>query len=195
MSNEYTLITRMLTTAGWLAMASAFFTLPMVYFSFQLSSSTDVGSITILTMIEVAGTIMLIGILWYLKLFLNGLFEFGDTNKNINLLISLGIITGMLSVAAHYVLPLKETIENIALVILIFQGGVQVHFGYKLMKLPSDLGGLLKPFCYINIVTGVLMASVVMIPLAIFVSAVSDVMLGTIFFNMSKLLKNNESKS
>jgi hypothetical protein len=79
------------------------------------------------------------------------------------------------------------------LAIIVAQGVVQAHFGYKLLKLPNDLGGMLKPFCYVNMATGILMATIILIPVGIVVSAISDLMLGTIFFNMGKLVRNYES--
>jgi hypothetical protein len=46
----------------------------------------------------------------------------------------------------------------------------------KLLKLPDDLGGMLKPFCYANMATGIFLASIVLIPLGILTSAISDLM-------------------
>jgi hypothetical protein len=66
-------------------------------------------------------------------------------------------------------------------------GIVQAQFGFRLRRLPDNLGGLLKPFCYANMATGILLASVILMPLSIIISALSDLMLGTIFFNMSRM--------
>jgi len=63
---------------------------------------------------------------------------------------------------------------------------VQLQFGYKLLKLPDDLGGMLKPFCYANMATGIFLSSIVLLPLGILASAISDLMLGTIFLSVSK---------
>jgi TctA family transporter len=40
-----------------------------------------------------------------------------------------------------------------------------------------------KPYCYLNIVTGVCTAMIILLPIGVLTSAVSDVMLGTIFFH------------
>jgi hypothetical protein len=131
----------------------------------------------------------------YVKRFLNNLFNFRNTDKNIDLMIITGIVAGVLSVAVLYVTPLKESIGYAGIGIVMVQGVVQAQFGYKLLKLPYDLGGMLKPFCYANIATGILLATIVLIPFGIVVSALSDLMLGTIFFKISACVRDVELKN
>jgi peptidoglycan biosynthesis protein MviN/MurJ (putative lipid II flippase) len=87
---------------------------------------------------------------------------------------------------------LKEPLGYALIVVLVLLGIVQVQFGNRLLKLSNNLDGMLKPFCYANMATGILLATVVLIPLSIPVSALSDLMLGTIFFNMSKNMKERQ---
>jgi hypothetical protein len=56
----------------------------------------------------------------------------------------------------------------------------------------GNLGGLLKPFCYLNMATGVCVASLMLILVGVVLSAISDLMLATIFFNIAKELKEVE---
>jgi hypothetical protein len=72
---------------------------------------------------------------------------------------------------------------------MVFAGIVQIQLGFKLLKLENNLGGLLKPFCYMNMATGICVASIVLILVGAVVSAISDLMLATIFFNVAKQLK------
>jgi hypothetical protein len=176
--------------AGWLAMASAFFTLPLVYLSFKLEGRIDLEAAVIQTIIQIFGTVLFVAIILYLKKLLNSLYNFHDTDRNIDLMIVTGAVTGIISTVALYALSLKESVEYAVIVILILQGIMQLQFGYKLLKLQDDLGEMLRPFCYVNMATGILLASIVLIPLGILASAISDLMLGTIFFGVSKLLKN-----
>jgi hypothetical protein len=127
-------------------------------------------------------------------MFINSFFKFHNTDRNLELMIAANIVVTVLTLAAIYFSQLKESIEYAVLVIIVAQGIVQTQFGYKLLKLPNDLGGMLKPFCYANMATGIVMATVVLIPLGIVASAVSDLMLGTIFLNMGKLVRNYELK-
>ncbi len=131
----------------------------------------------------------------YIKRFLNSIFNFRTTDRNIDLMIITGIVAGVLSVAGLYLTPLKESIGYAGIGILMVQGIVQAQFGYKLLKLPYDLGGMLKPFCYANIATGILLATIVLIPFGIVVSALSDLMLGTIFFKISACVRDVELKN
>jgi ABC-type uncharacterized transport system permease subunit len=182
-----------LKVAGWLAMASAFLTLPLIYLSFRLESRLDLTATAIQTIIQIFGIILFVAIVLYLKRLLNSHFKFHSTDRTIDLMIIANVVTGFLSVATLYFAPFKESIGSVVIAILVIQGIVQIRFGYKLLKLPHDFGGMLKPFCYANMATGILLASIVLIPLGIVVSAISDLMLGTIFLDMSKLISDDDS--
>ena len=175
-------------------MSSAFFTLPLVYVSYKLDKTVDFVSTVIQTVIAISGVILFTLIVLYLKRFINSIFKFHNTDRNLELMIAANIVVTVLTLAAVYFSQLQESIEYAVLVIIVAQGIVQTQFGYKLLKLPNDLGGMLKPFCYANMATGILLATVVLIPLGIVASAVSDLMLGTIFLNMGKLVRNYELK-
>jgi len=189
------LISRNLKIAGWLAMASAFLTIPLEYVSSSLDAGTDLKATVLETIIQVFGTILFLTITLYLKRFLNCIFNFRAADTTIDLMIITGIVAGVLSLAGIYITPLKESIGYAEIGILMVQGIVQAQFGYKLFKLPYDLGGMLKPFCYANIATGILLATIVLIPFGIVVSAVSDLMLGTIFFKISACVRDVELKN
>ena len=175
-------------------MSSAFFTLPLVYVSYKLDKTVDFVSTVIQTVIAPSAVILFTLIVLYLKRFINSFFKFHNTDRNLELMIAANIVVTVLTLAAVYFSQLQESIEYAVLVIIVAQGIVQTQFGYKLLKLPNDLGGMLKPFCYANMATGILLATVVLIPLGIVASAVSDLMLGTIFLNMGKLVRNYELK-
>jgi len=187
------LISRNLKIAGWLAMASAFLTIPLEYLSSRLEA-TDPETMVLQTIIQVLGTTLFLSLMIYIKRLLNCIFNFHAADRNIDLMIITGIVAGVLSVAGLYLTPLKESIGYAGIVLLMVQGVVQAQFGFKLLKLPSDLGGMLKLFCYANIATGILLASIFLIPLAVVISALSDLMLGTIFFKISTCVRNVESE-
>lgn len=172
--------------AGWLAMASAFLTLPLAYLSLNLEGMADIYANEIQSYIQIAGTLLFVAILMCLKKLLNSLFAFHKTDRALQLLVLASMVMGVLSIGAFSFPTLKPSLDSAVLVLLVAMGIVQVQFGYKLLKLTNDLGGMLKPFCYANIATGILLASVLLMPVSIFVSAVSDLMLGTIFFNLSR---------
>ncbi|MDO9069873.1 MAG: hypothetical protein Q7W05_15650 [Deltaproteobacteria bacterium] len=185
------LTSKTLKTGGLLAMASAFLSLPLAYLSFKLAGSTNSYANEIQTFIQTSGTLIFVTIILYLKRLLNSLFKFHDTDKNFGLMIIASMATGAVTIGIFSFPTLKESLETVVIAILVFQGIVQVQFGYKLLKLPDDLSGMLKPFCYANMATGILLASIILIPIGILASAISDLMLGTIFFNISKSLKKD----
>lgn len=177
---------RAMKTAGWLAMISAFVTIPLVYLLFRLGDRTDTVAIFIQTILQITGTLLYVAITLYLKKLLNRRFNFYDTNKSIDLLIKVSVIAGLITVLSLQFTTLKESIGMVAIVLLVVQGVALLQFGYKLLKLQNNLGGMLKPYCYTNMVSGIMMASVLFILAGVVVSAIADLMLGTIFFHLAR---------
>lgn len=175
-----------LKLAGFLAMVSAFLSLPLAYLSFWLDGRIDPLANGIQTFIQVVGTLLFLAIILNLKRFLNSFYKFYDTDKQIALMVVASMAAGAVVIGMFTFPALKESLGTVVLALLVVQGIVQAQFGYKLLKLPDDLGGMLKPFCYANLATGIFLASVILIPFAIVASAIADLMLGTIFLNMAK---------
>lgn len=184
-----------LTTAGWIAMTSAFIAIPLVYLIFKLEGHADVTTLTIQALLQVFGTVLFVVITRCMKKLLNAQFSFYDTDRYIDLMIMANVGAGILALAGLFFAPLKETLSIAAMVIMVFQGIVQIQFGYILMKLQNNLGGMLKPFCYANMLTGLCVASVVLIIVGVVVSAISDLMLGTMFFNVARLVREPEQNN
>jgi len=179
-------------TAGWIAMISAFASLPVAYFSWQLGDSVDTAATIIQTTIQIVAVLIFLVIILYLKKLLNAHFKFHDTDKSMEWMIKANVMAGILTVTGLQFTELRDTLGIAALLIMVAQGVVQIQFGYKLLKLPHDLGGLRKPFCYANMATGVCIASVVLILVGILISAIADLMLATIFFSMAKHIKDQQ---
>ena len=184
---------RALITAGWLAMISAFVSIPLTYFSFRLDGKVDSLATGIQIAIQIAGALLFVAITLYLKKLLNTQFRFHDTDRNMDLMIVANVTASFVIVILLFFPHLKATLELAVLVVVVFQGLVQMNFGYRLLKLQDNLDGMLKPFCYLNMATGVLIASIIFIVVGVVVSAISDVMLGTIFFHLAKLVEVPDS--
>jgi len=173
-------------------MISAFIALPLAYLTFKLESKSDVTTLTIQALLQIFGTALFVVITRYLKKLLNVHFAFHDADRYIDLMIMANVVAGVMVLIGLFFSPLKETLGIAAMVIVVFQGIVQIQFGYILLKLQDNLGGILKPFCYSNIATGICIASVVLILFGVVVIAISDLMLGTIFFNVAKQVRESE---
>ena len=177
------------TASAWLTMISAFATIPMAYLAITMEGRNDsVGTLTQVGL-QVVGTLLFVAITLILKRFLNRLFVFHDTDKSINLMVITDIVTGVVLLTGIFFPELHGSTTKGALALMVFQGLVQLRFGYKLLRLHNNLGGMLKPFCCLNMAEGLCVASVVLIVPGIVFSAVSDLMLATIFFKVAQELK------
>lgn len=184
---------RALLTAGWLAMVSAFASIPLTFLSFRLGDNTDPAATALQIGIQTAGALLFVAITLCLKKLLNARFGFHDADRCLVLLIVASVVASVMSVVALGFARLKEPLEIASLVTVAFQGLVQLRFGYRLLKLQDDLDGMLRPFCYLNMATGICVASVVLIVVGVVISAISDLMLGTIFFHIAKLAREPDS--
>lgn len=179
---------RTLLIAGWLAMCSAFLSIPLAYVTLRLEGRADTLTMALQSGLQLFGALLFIAITLYLKKMLNGLFAFRDADRTITMMIMANATASVLVLAGMYLEQFKENLSIAALVIVVMQGIMQIRFGFQLKKLPNNLSGLLKPYCYFNMLTGICVASVVLIVAGVAVSAVADLMLGTIFFNLARQL-------
>lgn len=170
-------------------MVSAFASIPLTYFSYQLDGSADPAATGIQIGIQVVGALLFVAITLLFRKLLNARFSFHDTDRSIDLMVVANVLASGMAVVALCVPQLKETLEIAALVTVVFQGLVQVRFGSRLLRLQDNLDGMLRPFCYLNMATGVCVASVVLIVVGVVVSSITDLMLGTIFFHIAGVVR------
>jgi hypothetical protein len=76
--------------------------------------------------------------------------------------------------------------EILSIIAFIFFGILSIMFAKRLLRLSGNLYGLLKPFCYITIVSGICFITVFLAPVGIIAGAVTDVILGVIFFRAAE---------
>jgi hypothetical protein len=56
-------------------------------------------------------------------------------------MIMANVVAGVFVIGGMYIPQIKETVSTAALVLMVFQGIVQMQFGFKLLKLQDGLGG------------------------------------------------------
>ena len=175
-----------LRVAGWLAMASSLLTLPWFLFTYSLVSKSDLP-------IKAAKAAMIIGrlaLFAYLILIfqqlLNRRHSFHGADAVISLLIQASIIQASAAILGLAVPELAAAIQLFGFIMVVILGILHIMFGSWLLHLPASLGGMHRPFCYLNIVTGAALVSILLLPLGIFTSTVADIMLGTIFLHAAK---------
>ncbi|MRR06288.1 MAG: hypothetical protein EG828_05000 [Deltaproteobacteria bacterium] len=178
--------TRNLRLAGFLAMASAVLSIPLLLLSHHFYQNDAQGYTLFLTLIQLVGLFLFIYLNSFLKKFLNLRFAFHETDNYIDFLITITVFLTLASIGALYLPTLAEPLELFSLLLLVSFGVGQLLFGIKLFSVPDSLQGMLKPFCLFAILTGLLIATLILLPLASLTGALADVMLGTIFFRAGR---------
>jgi hypothetical protein len=170
-----------LKTAGYLAMTSALLTLPWFLFSSNVTNRHDPAFKAAEASMLVSGLALLIYLLLTFQQLLHRRYAFHHADKTISLLIQAAIVqvaAGLLSLAVP---ELAAAVRMFGIIMLVVVGILHMMFGIWLLQLPASLGGMHRPYCYINIVTGFALGTVILLPLGMLTSCIADVMLGTIF--------------
>jgi hypothetical protein len=168
--------------AGALAMTNALITIPWFLLTFFLSDKSGIWPKAAETLMQVSSTFIFVFTSLTLKKHVNQFYQFHDTDRYILLLVKANIVLTAVSLVGIVLPSFASSVGTLALILIAPLGIIQLIFGYKLQQLPADLGGLLRPYCYLNMVTGFSMAAIILLPLGIFTGAIGDIMLGTIFF-------------
>jgi hypothetical protein len=172
---------RRLRLAGYLAMTSALLTLPWVIYTFNYAALND----TVVRFVEACmfsgGLALLIYLMITFRQLLNRRYAFHEADKTISLLIQASICQTAASLVGLAIPELAAAVKIYGLVMAVIVGILHMMFGIWLLQLPASLGGMHRPYCYLNIVTGFSLASIMLLPLGILTGCISDVMLGTIF--------------
>ncbi len=175
-----------LNLAGWISITSSLFTVPAVAMSFYLESTEGADSRMIQAVLILVSLGLFIYILLSLKQLLNVRFRFHDVDIYISYLL-----WGNLSLSLFLFLALanqefESAVSILSVLAYIFFGILSVLFAKKLLRLPYSLYGLLKPYCYITLASGVCFITVILIPVGILTGAVTDFILGIIFFRAAE---------
>jgi hypothetical protein len=189
MNNEVepmTMTKGQLTLAGWLSMTSAIFAIPSIAMSWLLEEMGGEGA----RLSRAIMTLVNLGLFLYVNISLRKLLNYRFKFHQVDIYISM-LIWGNLVLAAFSLLalgsPQFEWIHNIlSIVSSIIFGILAIMFGTRLLQFPGNLYGLLKPFCYTTIASGICFITVFLVLVGIVVGAVSDVILATIFFRAAE---------
>lgn len=177
--------TQRLKAAGWLSVINA-----VLSFSVLISDVLDLAVGVTQVILDLTSLVFFIYIFITLRQTLNKIYAFHSADRFITALIVLGVISTVLGLLVGEPLPSRvTTIAIICIIAMIIYAVVLIMFGIQLLYLQDNLFGLLKPFAYTCIAEGVCTATIILAPLALIASAVSDVILAIIFFRISEKLK------
>jgi len=170
-----------LKMAGYLAMFSALLTLPWLLFTLNIANRNDPAIKAAEVSMLVVGLALLVYLLLTFQHLLHRRYAFHHADKTISLLIQAAIIQTAASLLGLAVPELAAAVRLFVFIMVVIVGILHMMFGIWLLQLPASLGGMHRPYCYLNIVTGFSLATILLLPLGILTSCVVDVMLGTIF--------------
>jgi hypothetical protein len=175
-----------LHVAGWVAVANAVFTIPAIALSYFLESMEETGARLAQAILLVVGLGLFVYLLSSLRQLLNSRFRFHDADIYISYLL-----WGNVSLSLFHLLSLlnrefESAVGILSIMAYIFFGILSILFGIRLMRLPYSLYGLLKPYCYLTIVSGACIITILLLPVGILVGAITDVILGIIFFRAAE---------
>jgi len=181
-------------SAGWMAIAGAILTLPLMGMGFIL----DILSHKV-SMIHPVFPVLYVGLgisqaafvlfaFYRFKVYLNERHSFHATDVLIVVIIAGAIAITTIGLSGKVVnwiggpAPTPVLLGFIALMVIIGVplGILSVIFGIKLLELQDSLNGLLKPYAILNIAAGVCFATFVLAPLGLLIGAAGDVVMGLI---------------
>lgn len=171
-----------LNLAEWFSITNAAVTIPIVVLSIFLAAIGGVGA----KVIQAALTLISLGLFVYiflsLRKFLNSRLRFHDVDTNITVLIWVNVVISILSILSLSSSQLETAFGLLTFFAIIPWGIIYIVFAIRLLRLSDDLFGLLRPFSYTSIASGLCFTTVILIPLGLILGAVADVILGMIFF-------------
>jgi len=175
-----------LNRAGWLSITSAIFAIPYIVMSMYLDTIEGTGAKLSQAILTIVSLGLFIYIVSSLKKLINSRFQFHDVDIYISLLIWGNVILCILSILSLESIRLEFVFRYLSMIALIIFGILSIMFATRLLRLSGNLYGLLKTFCYTQIVCGICFITVFLLPAGIIVGAVSDVILGVIFFRAAE---------
>jgi hypothetical protein len=179
--------------AGWLAMASAIVAIPWLILILSLREKQGLAVKFTEAAMLLVGTALVVFLLLMLKRLINTRYGFDLADRPIRFLVKANIVSSMASLAG-LAFPRLESVLGVFGAVMIAAVGIgQIFLGLRLLRLPADLQGLQKPYCYLNIATGCFLASVYLFPVGILTGSIADVMLGTIFFQTAASWESSDS--
>jgi hypothetical protein len=170
-------------------MSSAVLSIPFLLLSYYLSDSDIRYASYYQAAMQLVGLVLFTYLTWFLKKFLNTRHSFHDTDNYIDFLITSNLFVCIAAIAGQFLPTLADPLEWFSLLLIAAFGVAQILFGIKLFKLPDSLNGMLRPYCFITIITGLFISTVLLLPLGVVTGSITDIMLGTIFFQAAGKLE------
>ena len=183
---------KQLDFAGWCSITNALIAIPSLAMSWFLETAKGIEPRLSQTILTVVGLGLFLYVIYSLRRLLNDRFKFHDVDIYISLMIWGNIVLAAISLLSLGTGKLESFMETLTVAALIVFGILSIMFATRLLHLSGNLYGLLKPFSYTQIVSGICLVTVFLLPVAILAGAVADVILGVIFFRAAEQTPQDE---
>jgi hypothetical protein len=177
---------KQLDLAGWCSITNALIAVPSLAMSWFLDTAEGMGPRLSQALLTVIGLGLFLYVISSLRKLLNIRFKFHDVDTYISLMIWGNVVLATLSLLSLGSERLESLMGVLIVIALIFFGILSIMFATRLLRLSGSLYGLLKAYSYTTVVSGICLITVFLLPLAIILGAVADVVLGVIFFRAAE---------
>lgn len=180
------LSSKKLRQAGWISIIYTLLLIPSIWVSFMVGLQPDNENYDLMSKIFVILDLVLwIHIFLIFKAFLNSRFGFYVVDNYISILIALSIIMSATSMLMESNNDSLGASTIIYFILMVPYGVFTLLFGKKLLLITTEYKHL-KLFSWINIVSGALIASVILFMFALPLGFISSLLIALIFFNAAK---------
>jgi len=186
---------RQLDFAGWCSITNALLAVPSLAMSWFLESVKGIGPRLSQAILTVVGLVLFLYVLSSFGKLLNLRFKFHDVDLTISLMIWGNVLLALMSLLSLGTGQLESFMGTLTVAAFIGFGILSIMFGARLLRVSGDLYGLLRPFCYVTIGSGICLVTVFLLPIAITLGAIGDVILGVIFFRAAEQTPQDEMLS
>ena len=181
-----------LNVAAWLSITTAVLTIPILMLSVAIETGVELGRFPAFAaratngLLTVCSAALFVYVFSTLRVLLEERYSFHSTSGLLRFLIGMNVLLGGLSVIGILSPAIDNVADWLSMIAIIPFGICFIGLGIKLLRLPQNLHGMLKPFSYTAIASGFCFATILFIPIAVLVGAANDIILAIIFFRESE---------
>lgn len=178
--------------AGWAAFGSAFTFLIttgiLLYHDIRYTPAIEGGggsdptTVFLALAVNVISTGLAIYALLRFRRLLHERYDFHAVDNLILVLIVGGVIIGGIAYAGRLV---DKSLPFVFMIVLagIAMGAIGIIFALRLLKVPGNLNGYLKPLAYTQLIASICFALVFLAPIGLIMMVVFNVLLGVVFLS------------
>jgi hypothetical protein len=180
------------TLAGWAAIASALFFLPImglaVYHDLQSDSGAQAGNLLVLViLLDLVSKLLGLYALLKFRSLLNQRYQFHAVDNLIIILYVAGVSLGVLSYLVRMIPDAKIPVLITGATLMFVYGILGIIYATRLLRLPGNLNGLLKPLAYTTMVGSICFLLVFLSPLGLALMVASTVILGLVLLKQEQV--------